>query len=142
MAVKEAKITKYTELLEEGLSYFGTFFLGLILGVLCEASTILNPTVIIILVIGILALAISAVGGLLGGWLMYLVHKVKREDFNPTIGIAGVSCVPTTAKLAQHAAQDENPFAVILPVAMGANISGVITSAIAAGIFVTTIGMV
>ena len=50
--------------------------------------------------------------------------------------------VPTTAKLAQHAAQDENPFAVILPVAMGANISGVITSAIAAGIFVTTIGMV
>lgn len=34
------------------------------------------------------------------------------------------------------------PFAVILPVAMGANISGVITSAIAAGIFVTTIGMV
>ena len=115
---------------------------GLILGVLCEASTILNPTVIIILVIGILALAISAVGGLLGGWLMYLVHKAKREDFNPTIGIAGVSCVPTTAKLAQHAAQDENPFAVILPVAMGANISGVITSAIAAGIFVTTIGMV
>ena len=138
MAVKEAKINKYTELLEEGLSYFGTFFLGLILGVLCEASTILNPTVIIILVIGILALAISAVGGLLGGWLMYLVHKAKREDFNPTIGIAGVSCVPTTAKLAQHAAQDENPFAVILPVAMGANISGVITSAIAAGIFVTT----
>lgn len=108
---------------------------------LCEASTILNPTVIIILVTDSCP-AISAVGGLLGGWLMYLVHKASSEDFNPTIGIAGVSCVPTTAKLAQHAAQDENPFAVILPVAMGANISGVITSAIAAGIFVTTIGMV
>ncbi len=141
MAVKEAKINKYTELLEEGL-LFRHLLPGPDPGVLCEASTILNPTVIIILVIGILALAISAVGGLLGGWLMYLVHKAKREDFNPTIGIAGVSCVPTTAKLAQHAAQDENPFAVILPVAMGANISGVITSAIAAGIFVTTIGMV
>ena len=72
MAVKEAKINKYTELLEEGLSYFGTFFLGLILGVLCEASTILNPTVIIILIIGILALAVSAIGGLLGGWIVYL----------------------------------------------------------------------
>ena len=139
---KEAKINKYTELLEEGLSYFGTFFLGLILGVLCEASTILNPTVIIILVIGILSPAYSAgVGGLLRLARVF-AHKAKREDFNPTIGIAGVSCVPTTAKLAQHAAQDENPFAVILPVAMGANISGVITSAIAAGIFVTTIGMV
>ena len=142
MAVKEAKINKYTELLEEGLSYFGTFFLGLILGVLCEASTILNPTVIIILIIGILALAVSAIGGLLGGWIVYIFHRAAHKYFNPTIGIAGVSCVPTTAKLAQHAAKEENPFAVILPVAMGANISGVITSAIAAGIFVTTIQLV
>lgn len=142
MAVKEAKINRYTELLEEGLSYFATFFLGVILGVLCEASTILDPTVLVILTLGILALAISAVGGLLGGWLMYWSHKRRGEEFNPTIGIAGVSCVPSTAKLAQHAAMDENPFAMILPVAMGANISGVITSAIAAGIFVSTIHMV
>jgi oxaloacetate decarboxylase beta subunit len=142
MAVKEADIGKYTELCEEGLSYFATFFLGLLLGVLCEAGTILNPTVVVILILGIVALAISAVGGILGGWLVYLWHKRKGEDFNPTIGIAGVSCVPTTAKLAQHAAQEENPFAVILPVAMGANISGVITSAIVAGIFVATIHMV
>ncbi len=142
MAVKEAEINKYTELLEEGLSYFATFFLGVILGVLCEASTILNPTVLVILVLGILALAISAIGGLLGGLLMYWIHKRRGEDFNPVIGVAGVSCVPSTAKLAQHAAMDENPFAMILPVAMGANISGVITSAIAAGIFVSTIHLI
>ena len=142
MAVKEAGISRYTELLENGISYFATFFLGLLLGVLCEASTILNPTVIVLLVLGIIALAISAVGGLAGGWIMYLWHKRKGEDYNPVIGIAGVSCVPTTAKLAQHAAQDENPFAMILPIAMGANISGVITSAIIAGIFVATIGLV
>ena len=141
MAVKEAQINRYTELLEEGLSYFATFFLGVILGVLCEASTILNPTVLVILVLGILALAISAVGGLLGGLLMYWIHKRKNEDFNPVTGIAGVSCVPSTAKLAQHAAMEENPFAMIIPVAMGANISGVITSAIAAGIFVSTISL-
>jgi Na+-transporting methylmalonyl-coA/oxaloacetate decarboxylase, beta subunit len=53
-----------------------------------------------------------------------------------------VSCVPSTAKLAQHAAMEENPFAMIIPVAMGANIFGVITSAIAAGIFVSTIHMI
>ena len=58
------------------------------------------------------------------------------------IGIAGVSCVPTTAKLAQHAAEEENPFAMLLPLAMGANICGVITSAIVAGVFVSTIGLV
>ena len=142
MAVKEAEIGKYTELLEEGLSYFATFFLGVILGALCEASTILNPTVLVILALGILALALSAVGGLLGGLLMYWIHKRRGEDFNPVVGIAGVSCVPSTAKLAQHAAMDENPFAMILPAAMGANISGVITSAIAAGVFVSTIHLV
>jgi len=142
MAVKEANISRYIDLLEDGMSYFATFFLGLMLGVLCEASTLLNPTVVIILILGILALLISAVGGLAGGWIVYLIHKKKGEDFNPVIGIAGVSCVPTTAKLAQHAAQDENPFAIILPVAMGANISGVIVSAIAAGVFVATIGFV
>lgn len=142
MAVKEAEINRYTELLEEGLSYFATFFLGVILGVLCEASTILNPTVLVILALGILALAVSAVGGLLGGWLMYLLHRRRGQDFNPVVGVAGVSCVPSTAKLAQHAAMEENPFAMILPVAMGANISGVITSAVAAGIFVSTIQMI
>ena len=141
MAVKEADIGKYTDLLEGTVSYLATFFLGLLLGTLCEASTILNPTVLTILILGIIALAVSAIGGLAGGWLVYLFHKKKGEDFNPVIGIAGVSCVPTTAKLAQHAAQDENPFAVILPVAMGANISGVITSAIVAGIFVATSGL-
>ena len=142
MAIKEAAINRYMELLEEGLSYFATFFLRVILGVLCEASTILNPTVLVILALGILALAVSAIGGLLGGWLMYLVHRRRGEEFNPVTGIAGVSCVPSTAKLAQHAAMEENPFAMILPVAMGANISGVITSAVAAGIFVSTIHMI
>ena len=142
MAIKEAAINRYMELLEEGLSYFATFFLGVILGVLCEASTVLNPTVLVILALGILALAVSAIGGLLGGWLMYLIHRHRGAEFNPVTGIAGVSCVPSTAKLAQHAAMEENPFAMILPVAMGANISGVITSAVAAGIFVSTIHMI
>ena len=142
MAIKEAAINRYMELLEEGLSYFATFFLGVLLGVLCEASTVLNPTVLVILALGILALAVSAIGGLLGGWLMYLIHRHRGEEFNPVTGIAGVSCVPSTAKLAQHAAMEENPFAMILPVAMGANISGVITSAVAAGIFVSTIHMI
>lgn len=139
VAVKEAEIGPYQEMLENGITYISTFFLGLTLGTLCEASTILNPIVIKILVLGVLALTVSGIGGLLGGWLFY---KINKGNFNPVIGISGVSCVPTTAKLAQHAAEEENPFAMILPVAMGANISGVITSAIAAGVFVTTISMV
>lgn len=139
VAVKEAEIEPYQELLEKGITYFSTFFLGLTLGTLCEASTLLDPVVIKVLILGVLALAVSGIGGLLGGWVFY---KINKGNFNPVIGIAGVSCVPTTAKLAQHAAEEENPFAMIIPIAMGANISGVITSAIAAGVFVTTISMV
>lgn len=142
MAVKEAEVLPYQDLLEDIITYGSTFFLGLLLGTLCEASTILNPTVLIILILGIIALAISAVGGLIGGWIVYFIHKARKEDFNPVVGIAGVSCVPTTAKLAQHAAQEENPFCMILNVAMGANISGVITSAIETGIFVSTIYLI
>lgn len=139
VAVKEADIDPYVELLENGITYFSTFFLGLTLGTLCEASSLLNPVVFKILILGILALLISGIGGLIGGWVLYFI---KKHDFNPVVGIAGVSCVPTTAKLAQHAAEEENPFAMILPVAMGANVCGVITSAVAAGVFITTIGMV
>ncbi len=139
VAVKEAEIGPYQEMLETGITYFSTFILGLTLGCLCEASTILNPVVIVILILGIVALTISGIGGLIGGWVFY---KISKGGFNPVIGIAGVSCVPTTAKLAQHAAEEENPFAMIIPLAMGANISGVITSAIAAGVFITTISLI
>lgn len=139
MAVKEANIGHYVKVLEDTLSYISTFFLGLLLGCLCDANTLLNPAVLKILILGIIALAVSAIGGLAGGWVMYFATKKK---FNPVVGISGVSCVPTTAKLAQHAAQEEDPFAMVLGAAMGANISGVITSAIVAGIFVATIGIV
>lgn len=139
VAIKEAEIEPYQQIMEHGITYGSTMFLGLLLGTLCEASTILNPVVVTILILGILALAISGVGGLLGGWVFYYITK---GNFNPVIGISGVSCVPTTAKLAQRAATKENPFAVILPIAMGANICGVITSAIIAGIFITTISLV
>jgi len=52
------------------------------------------------------------------------------------VGVAGVSCVPTTAKLVQKIAADASPTAMILPQALGANISGVITTAVLAGIYV------
>ncbi len=138
MAIKEAEIEPLHALLETTILYGGTFFLGLLLGVLCDASTILNPKVGILVVLGIVALTISALGAILGGWIMYLVTK---RNFNPVIGIAGVSCMPTTAKIAQKIAMEENPYCMIMPLAMGASLSGLIVSAIAAGVFISTIGM-
>ena len=134
VSIRESGLENLTNLLSETFLYGATFFLGLTLGILCEANTLLEPTVLKLLLLGMLALLISALGGILGGYVMYFATGKK---FNPIIGIAGVSCVPTTAKVVQKIATAANPGAVIMPQALGANISGVITSAIIAGVYIT-----
>lgn len=136
VAVRESGLKHYIELIEETFLYGATFFLALLLGVLCEASTILNPEIFKLLILGITALLLSGIGGIIGGYIMYFFTKGR---FNPAIGIAGVSCVPTTAKVAQKSVNEVNKFSLILPYAVGANVSGVITSAILTGIYVTII---
>jgi len=134
IAVRESGITKYVKLIEDGFLYFATFFLGLMLGVLCDASTLLNPIVLKLLVLGMIALTLSGIGGILGGYVIYLI---RGKNFNPVIGIAGVSCVPSTAKVAQKEVQKVNNAAYILDYALGANICGVITTAILTAIYIT-----
>lgn len=137
VAVREAGITQFQDLLSTVVLYGATFFLGLTLGVLCEAATLLDPVVLKLLLLGMLALLISGIGGILGGYVMYFA---SGRRVNPIVGIAGVSCVPTTAKVAQKVATHDNPQAVVMPAALGANISGVITSAIIAGALVGSVG--
>ena len=66
-----------------------------------------------------------------------MLYFLSGKKYNPVIGIAAVSCVPTTAKVAQKSVSEVNPEAIILPHALGANICGVITSAIFAAVLVT-----
>ena len=139
LAVKEAGITRYVEFLSGPLLYGATLFLGLTLGALLGVDIILNPRVLLLLVLGMLALTLSGLGGLVGG-LIY--HKLSKEPFNPLIGLAAVSCVPTTAKVAQKCAVEANRRVMILPFAMGPNVAGVITTAIITGIYISGIGAV
>ncbi len=132
VVIRESGVKEYVDLLQGPVLYLSTMFLGLVLGVLCDANTIMDPKVLPLLLLGILALLISGIGGILGGYFMYVVTRGK---FNPAVGIAGVSCVPTTAKVAQKVVSKVNRTVIILPDALGANVSGVITSAIIAGIF-------
>lgn len=134
--VREAGLTYFTDLFSNQVLYGATFFLGLLLGILCEASTIFDPVVLKLLLLGITALTISAIGGLLGGYVLYFASGRK---YNPVIGIAGVSCVPTTAKVAQKVCLSANPNAIIMAHALGANVSGVITSAVIAAIMVSMV---
>jgi len=136
VAVREAGLKEFHNVIENVFLYGATLFLGLVLGILCEANTILNPKVLLLLVLGILALLLSGIGGILGGYVLYFATGGK---VNPAIGIAAVSCVPTTAKVAQKEVSKVAPGVIVLPEALGANISGVITSAIFAAIYVSLV---
>jgi len=134
IAIRESGIKQFQDLVSNTILYTATLFLGLTLGILCEASVILDPKVLPLLLLGMLALLLSGIGGLIGG---YVIYFFKNGKFNPVIGIAGVSCVPSTAKVAQKSVTAVNPQAMIMQYALGANISGVITTAIIAAIYVT-----
>ncbi|MFN3077581.1 MAG: sodium ion-translocating decarboxylase subunit beta [Alphaproteobacteria bacterium] len=136
IAVRESGLDAFTKLIGDVFLYGATFFLGLLLGILCEASTILDPRVLPLLILGCTALLLSGIGGLIGGYILYFASGGK---YNPVIGIAAVSCVPTTAKVAQKVCAEARRGAMIMPHALGANISGVITSAVFAAIYVSLI---
>lgn len=137
VAIKEAEIEPLQHLLENTIIYGSTFFMGLLLGVLCDASVLLDAVVGKLLILGVIALTVSGIGGILGAWFYYWWTKGK---FNPVLGVAAVSCMPTTAKIAQKVAMTENPYCMIMPIAMGIQISGVITTAIITGVMIATVG--
>lgn len=80
--IKESGLKHVCDFISGPMLYGSTFFLGILLGILCDAHTLLDPTVLKLLVLGILALLISGIGGILGGYIMYFI---KRGDFNPVI---------------------------------------------------------
>jgi sodium ion-translocating decarboxylase beta subunit len=139
VAIKELKVTRFQEFLQGPLLFGSTFLLGLVLGALFSSEIITNVIVLKLLVLGMLALLLSGIGGILGGLLYY---KISKGKVNPLLGIAAVSCVPTTAKVAQKAAFQANKWAMILPHAMGPNVAGVITTAIICGAYVTMVPLV
>jgi carboxybiotin decarboxylase len=139
VAIKEGNVPKHLEFLSGPLLYGATFFLGFVLGALLTAETILNGEVWKLLVLGCISLLLSGLGGIAGGLIAY---KVSKGKINPILGIAGVSCVPSTAKIAQKIAAKANKKVIILPYAMGCNVAGVITTAIIAGLFMTSIPLV
>ncbi len=135
VAVKESNIGRYREFLDILLSG-STMFLGFTLGALLSVTTVMDPRVFLILILGMVALLLSGIGGLVAGLIAY---KVSGGKINPLIGIAAVSCVPTTAKVAQHCAMEVDETILILPHAMGPNVAGVITTAILCGLYVTLV---
>jgi oxaloacetate decarboxylase beta subunit len=108
-----------------------TILLGLAVGSKLQADKFLALETLGILILGLVAFAIGTGSGVL---LAKLMNLFTKEKINPLIGAAGVSAVPMAARVVNRVALDENPHNFLLMHAMGPNVSGVIGSAVAAGV--------
>jgi sodium ion-translocating decarboxylase beta subunit len=108
-----------------------TILLGLAVGSKLQADKFLAIETLGILALGLVAFAIGTGSGVL---LAKLMNLFTKDKINPLIGAAGVSAVPMAARVVNKVALDENPHNFLLMHAMGPNVSGVIGSAVAAGV--------
>ena len=111
-----------------------TIFLGLSVGATMTTEAFLNWTTIGIVVGGFLAFALSISGGIL---FVKLVNLFTNKKINPLIGATGLSAVPMASRVANEIALKYDPKNHVLQYCMASNISGVIGSAVAAGVLIS-----
>lgn len=111
-----------------------TIFLGLTVGATMTAESFLNTQTIMIIVGGFIAFAFSISGGILA---VKIYNLFSPKKINPLIGATGLSAVPMASRVANDIALSKDSSNHILQYAMSSNISGVIGSAVAAGILIS-----
>lgn len=120
---------------QNGLMNVVTIFLGISVGATAVASNFLSTKTLLIIALGLVAFMISTTGGLITAKIM---NKLSGGKINPLIGSAGVSAVPMAARVSQIEGQKADPSNFLLMHAMGPNVAGVIGSAVAAGVLLST----
>ncbi|MBU3953214.1 MAG: sodium ion-translocating decarboxylase subunit beta [Proteobacteria bacterium] len=108
-----------------------TILLGITVGASTQGDVFLTTSSVGIFVLGAVSFCIATAAGVLFAKFMNLFLKSK---INPLLGAAGVSAVPDSARVVQVVGQQEDPTNFLLMHAMAPNVSGVIGSAIAAGV--------
>ncbi len=112
-----------------------TIFLGLCVGATMTADAFLNLTTIGIVIAGFLAFALSIASGIFMVKIFNLFSK--KQKINPLIGATGLSAVPMASRVANDIATKYDPKNHVLNYCMSSNISGVIGSAVAAGVLIS-----
>ena len=135
---RECGVTdRLSDTAQNALMNIVTIFLATSVGATMVAQNFLTGNTIKIIILGLCAFAISTIGGLLIGVVMYYASGKK---INPLIGSAGVSAVPMAARVSQDVGRKYNKANFLLMHAMGPNVAGVIGSAIAAGFLLSVFG--
>jgi oxaloacetate decarboxylase beta subunit len=135
--LKESGVTKrLSDVVSNALNSAVVVVLGLTVGASTQASVFLTPESIKIFALGACAFCVATSAGLLFARLMNLFLS-KENKINPLIGSAGVSAVPMAARLSEVEGLKTNPKNHLLMHAMAPNVSGVIGSAMAAGVLLS-----
>lgn len=135
--LKESGVTKrLANTASNALIDILTIVLGLTVGASTQADVFLTPTSILIFVLGALSFMVATAGGVIFAKVMNIFLK-EGDRVNPLIGAAGVSAVPDSARVVQYEGLKEDPTNHLLMHAMAPNVSGVIGSAVAAGIMLS-----
>lgn len=133
---KESGLTdRLSEVAQNAMCNIVTILLGTSVGASAIANTFLTFKTIKIIIMGVIAFGGGTAMGVIIAKLMNVFSK-KENRINPLIGSAGVSAVPMAARVSQVVGQKYNPGNFLLMHAMGPNVSGVIGSAIAAGVLI------
>lgn len=130
--LKEAVVTERLAVTARtSLIDIATILLGVTVGASTQGDVFLTAASVKIFVLGAVSFAVATACGVIFAKIMNLFLKTK---INPLIGAAGVSAVPDSARVAHIVGQREDPTNFLLMHAMAPNVSGVIGSAIAAGV--------
>ena len=128
-------VDRLSKTMENELLNIVSILLSLGVGSQMTPEKIMNPSSLGVILLGLFAFAVATAGGVLMAKIMNLF---LREKINPLIGSAGVSAVPMAARVSNKVGQEYDPSNFLLMHAMGPNVSGVIGTAVAAGVFIAT----
>ena len=116
---------------QNGLANLITLLLGITISFSMRADQFVQPTTILIMLLGLFAFVFDTIGGCL---LAKFINLFSKQKINPMIGAAGISAFPMSARVVQKLGLSEDPTNHLLMHAIGANVSGQIASAVAGGI--------
>ena len=120
-----------------GLMNAATVFLGLCVGATMTVDAFLNFQTLGIIVGGFLAFALSISAGIL---MVKIWNIFAKKKINPLVGATGLSAVPMASRVCNGISTKYDPKNHVLNYCMASNISGVIGSAVAAGVLISFLG--
>lgn len=113
-----------------------TLLLGISIGATMEADKFLQQTTLMVFGLGLIAIILDTVCGVLLGKLMY---RLSGGKINPLIGAAGISAFPMSARVVQREGQKADPQNFLLMHAISVNAGGQIGSIMAAGVMLSVL---